>query len=229
MTADNWKLVPSEPDWAMQIAGRDAILSEDDTLDLSTDDARAAYKAMYAASPPAPAAEVEPVADLEEAIRLAEVGEYLYSSRAYSYGDGYTEPREYGIDWQWQQSKPGEYGQGRLLADAVKWHEEQAEDGTTTEAAKLRAYLSNPLYLSPVVLSAVRAEAMREALEAAAKVALADYTPGYGPHRADMEALAEGQRRGIADRILALSDTAGPPVGEGWRPIETAMEGGGNA
>jgi hypothetical protein len=83
-------------------------------------------------------------ADLEEAIRLCEVGEYLYSARAYSYGDGYTEPREYGIDWQWQQSKPGEYGQGVLLAEAVKWHEAQAADGFVTEAAKLRAALAAP-------------------------------------------------------------------------------------
>lgn len=57
-----WKLVPAEPTWEMQIAGRDAILSEDDTLDISTDDARAAYIAMLAASPAAPGAEVEPVA-----------------------------------------------------------------------------------------------------------------------------------------------------------------------
>ncbi len=83
-------------------------------------------------------------ADLEEAVRLCEVGEYLYSARAYSYGDGYTEPREYGIDWQWQQSKPGECGQGVLLAEAVKWHEMQTADGFVTEAAKLRAALAAP-------------------------------------------------------------------------------------
>lgn len=81
--------------------------------------------------------------DLEEALRLAEVGEYLYSARAYSHGDGYTAPREYGIEWQWQQSKPNEYGQGVLLAEAVKWHEEMAADGIITEAAKLRAALSH--------------------------------------------------------------------------------------
>lgn len=80
--------------------------------------------------------------DFEEAVRLAEVGEYLYSARAYSYGNGQTEPREYGIDWQWQQSKPDEYGQGVLLAEATKWHDEQAEDGAITEARKLRAALS---------------------------------------------------------------------------------------
>lgn len=42
--------VPREPTWPMQIAGRDAILEEDDKLDLSTDDARAAYLAMLSAS-----------------------------------------------------------------------------------------------------------------------------------------------------------------------------------
>lgn len=84
-------------------------------------------------------AEVED--DLEEAVRLAEVGEYLYS-RAYSYGDGYTEPREWGIDWQWQQSKPDEYGQGQLLAESTAWHAQQNEDGAVTEATKLRARLA---------------------------------------------------------------------------------------
>lgn len=89
-----------------------------------------------------PAASVDPAVvetDLEEAIRLCEVGEYLYSARAYSYGDGYTEPREYGIEWQWQQSKPNEFGQGVLLAEVAKWHADRAEDGIVTEATKLRA------------------------------------------------------------------------------------------
>lgn len=79
--------------------------------------------------------------ELEEALRLAEIGEYLHN-KSYSYGDGYTEPREYGIDWQWQQSKPDEFGEGVLLAEAVKWHAEMVEDGITTEATKLRASLA---------------------------------------------------------------------------------------
>ena len=75
---------------------------------------------------------------VEEGLRLAEVGEYLYNECAYSYGDGRTEPREYGIEWQWQQAKPDEYGQGKLLAASTKWHAEQAADGIGTEATKLR-------------------------------------------------------------------------------------------
>lgn len=78
------------------------------------------------------------VADLEEAVRLAEVGEYLFNARRYSYGDGYTEPREMGIDWQWQQSAPDQYGEGMLIAAATKWHDQQSEDGIITEARKLR-------------------------------------------------------------------------------------------
>lgn len=74
---------------------------------------------------------------VEEALRLAEIGEYLYN-RSYSYGDGRTEPREYGIEWQWQQSKPDEFGEGVLLAEAVRWHGEMSEDGIVTEASKLR-------------------------------------------------------------------------------------------
>lgn len=75
--------------------------------------------------------------EIEEAVHLAEIGEYLYN-RSYTYGDGNTEPREFGIEWQWQQSKPNEFGQGALLAEAVKWHSDMAEDGITTEATKLR-------------------------------------------------------------------------------------------
>ena len=75
---------------------------------------------------------------LEEAIRLAEIGEYLYN-RAYSYGNGYDEPREFGIEWQWQQSKPNEFGQGALLAESTKWHADMAEDDIVTEASKLRS------------------------------------------------------------------------------------------
>lgn len=94
-------------------------------------------------SPPAPVAEVgAAVPDLEEAIRLAEVGEYLFSAKAYSYGDGHTEPREYGIEWQWQQSAPNTFGQGILLAEATAWHEQMAADGIVTEASKLRAVLA---------------------------------------------------------------------------------------
>ncbi len=47
---EGWVMVPREPTWQMQVAGRDAILAEDDDLDLSTDDARAAYRAMLAAA-----------------------------------------------------------------------------------------------------------------------------------------------------------------------------------
>lgn len=77
-------------------------------------------------------------APVEEALRLTEIGEYLYN-RSYSYGDGRTEPREYGIEWQWQQSKPDEFGEGALLAEATRWHNEMAQDGISTEASKLRS------------------------------------------------------------------------------------------
>lgn len=58
-TSPQFKRVPVEATWAMQIAGRNAILSEDDSLDLSTDDARAAYRAMLASAPEPPADEVD--------------------------------------------------------------------------------------------------------------------------------------------------------------------------
>lgn len=43
-----------------------------------------------------------------------------------------------------------------------------------------------------------------EAIEECARVAEADCTPAYGPHRRDMEFLAETQRRNIAERIRSL-------------------------
>lgn len=95
------------------------------------------------AAPVSPPAESGESGDLEEAVRLAEVGEYLFNACRYSGGDGYTEPREMGIDWQWQQSAPEQYGEGMLLAAATKWHDEQAEDGVVTEARKLRSALAS--------------------------------------------------------------------------------------
>lgn len=47
---EGWVLVPKEPTWAMQIAGRDVMLAEDGELDLSTDDAWACYRAMLSAA-----------------------------------------------------------------------------------------------------------------------------------------------------------------------------------
>lgn len=86
--------------------------------------------------------EITEAVDVEEALRLAEVGEYLYDEKAFSAGNGYDEPREFSICWDWQQSKPNEYGQGVLLAEAVAWHREMAADGIETQANKLRAELT---------------------------------------------------------------------------------------
>ncbi|MFG1302663.1 hypothetical protein V5F34_00790 [Xanthobacter autotrophicus] len=142
-----WKLVPVEPTYgldAMSGAGADQI-----PTDIGQGAAGAmacdVYRAMLAAAPAAPPAESGEVDGLEEAARLAEVGEYLFSACRYSGGDGYTEPREMGIEWQWQQSAPDQYGEGMLLAAATKWHDEQAEDGIVTEARKLRAALSQDI------------------------------------------------------------------------------------
>jgi hypothetical protein len=52
-------------------------------------------------------------------------------------------------------------------------------------------------------------QARAEAFEEAAKVAEADNTPGYGPHKRDMEALAEIQRTNIATRIRSLGSDRG--------------------
>jgi hypothetical protein len=51
-------------------------------------------------------------------------------------------------------------------------------------------------------LSAAGVGEMRKAaFEEAARIAEADNTPGYGPHRQEMESLAEQQRRNIAAEI----------------------------
>lgn len=48
-------VVPREPTWEMQIAGRDAIeFDGDDDASLSTDDASDCYRAMIQAAPPVP-------------------------------------------------------------------------------------------------------------------------------------------------------------------------------
>ena len=51
ITDAGYAVVPVEPSWGMKIAGRDAILAEDGSLDLSSDDAFACYRAMLAAAP----------------------------------------------------------------------------------------------------------------------------------------------------------------------------------
>lgn len=47
-----WKAMPGEPTWETLIAGRDALMDTDDEIDLSTDQIRDAYRAMFAISPP---------------------------------------------------------------------------------------------------------------------------------------------------------------------------------
>lgn len=65
---------------------------------------------------------------------FAEVGEYLTESCTYSYGDGYTQPYEYGIDWQWQQSSPDlTHGPFALQADVDAWIKDQTESAKEDE------------------------------------------------------------------------------------------------
>ena len=165
-------------------------------------------------------------ADLEEAIRLAEIGEYLYN-RSYSYGDGYSEPREYGIEWQWQQTKPNEFGQGALLGEAVRWHKEQAEDGVITEASKLRRALR--------ILSALEPSAARElALEEAAKIAFDISENGEYHGEASVDSASSIYQQGafeVYEAIRTLSSPdhiadAGKVEGDGWKPIESAPKDG---
>lgn len=99
----------------------------------------------FSASPSAhvaDATETEARCDLEEALRLAEVGEYLYDAKSFKAGDGYHEPREFSINWEWQQHKPDTYGEGALLAEAVAWHEEMRAEGIETQAYRLRRSLA---------------------------------------------------------------------------------------
>ncbi len=167
-------------------------------------------------------------ADLEEAIRLAEIGEYLYN-RSYSYGDGYSEPREYGIEWQWQQTKPNEFGQGALLGEAVRWHKEQADDGVITEASKLRRALS---ILSALEPSAARDLALEEARSSIERIIHHHFK---GPNLIDADwdrptilGLDNGWRRQVelaaSDIVSKLSRAlsspdhadAGKVEGDGW-------------
>lgn len=166
-------------------------------------------------------------ADLEEAIRLAEIGEYLYN-RSYSYGDGYSEPREYGIEWQWQQTKPNEFGQGALLGEAVSWHKEQADDGVITEASKLRRALS---ILSALEPCAARELALEEALRnlihaVCGETGFANAVRQESGHAYPWPALDIAEAE--AHRSLSSPDhaDAGKVEGDGWLPIESAPKDG---
>lgn len=90
----------------------------------------------------ADATATETPCDLEEAVRLAEIGEYLFDAKSFAAGDGYHEPRELSINWEWQQHKPDTYGEGALLAEATAWHASMAEDGVETQASRLRKMLA---------------------------------------------------------------------------------------
>ncbi len=46
-----YAVVPVEPTWPMQLAGRDVILDNDDSMFFSTIDSEAVYRAMLAAAP----------------------------------------------------------------------------------------------------------------------------------------------------------------------------------
>lgn len=93
-------------------------------------------------APQGSATATEALCDLEEAIRLAEIGEYLYDAKAFVAGDGHHEPREFSINWEWQQHKPNTFGEGALLAEATAWHNEMCETGIETQAARLRRVLN---------------------------------------------------------------------------------------
>jgi hypothetical protein len=120
--------------------------------------------ASLPAHPAIAAATVKPC-DLEEAIRLAEVGEYLFDAKSFVAGDGYHEPRELSINWEWQQSAPNTYGEGALLAEATAWHESLREDGIETQAARLRRLLTRPAEHSAGVAAPSGGCAGKEALE----------------------------------------------------------------
>lgn len=78
-----------------------------------------------------------------------------------------------------------------------------SEAEVMSDGARLTAFVNVGMEAADALASLVRER--DGAFELAAQEALKDNTPGYGPHRADMEALAENQRRAIAERIRSLS------------------------
>lgn len=158
--------------------------------------------------------------ELEEALRLAEIGEYLYETKAFSAGNGYDEPREYSISWDWQQSKPNEYGQGVLLAEAVAWHHERAEDGIETEATKLRKALTHAQQSDARVRGALKTAVEHLEHMAAWISSGSEAHPGYS-----FEALGEdmpGIKAALASLTApkpedeALMRQVLPPIAHGW-------------
>lgn len=109
---------------------------------------------------------------------------------------------------------PGEGEVDKLLksirADVVTLQETLREDDPQmAKGADLTLTMIDHL-ATRLSSQAGSAPGFREGVEAAARVAERDCTPGYGPHRSDMEALAEIQRRNIAERIRSLLPEAQP-------------------
>lgn len=80
---------------------------------------------------------------LEGVLPDAELGAFLRDRCSSEYGDGYTQPFELTIQWDWQQSKPYTGGWGALQDDVDQWLAELREDGVETAASRARAALGD--------------------------------------------------------------------------------------
>lgn len=214
MTAENWKLMPDEPTSDMIAAGfifvNRRLAELGDAAEMIN-----LWRAMVAASPPAPAAEVESVAEGPNAW-LIRKGGYFYRPNCQGYTTSKAEACRY------------TEAEAKSEASVEPWHMSAilADDVPTPARSSLNLYTAG-------ALSAVRAEARREALALAKSIAQKDYDEcemAVGPCSETGAYECSLERSGrdclcmhgldLADklesRLAALSDTAGQP--ERWRP-----------
>lgn len=81
---------------------------------------------------------------LADVLPYAERGAYLSEKCAFEYGDGYTQPYELTISWEWQQSKPYTGGWGALRSDTEAWVSELRESEADVAVVRARSALERP-------------------------------------------------------------------------------------
>ena len=76
------------------------------------------------------------VSELREGLKSvmpwAEMGFYLWDACSFTAGDGYTQPHERTIEWQWQQVMPDDHDGSSMRADVEKFLAELTEDAEAT-------------------------------------------------------------------------------------------------
>lgn len=92
---------------------------------------------------------------LKEVLRDAELGNFLRERCAYSYGNGYSEPREYSIAWEWQQRTPND-SSGAALAEQIAEHFANVAEVEAELGDELQPWDRNPVLAARAALQEPR-------------------------------------------------------------------------